>query len=76
MHRRQTLQLVAGWVALTVVWIGLGKLMWESDFPHVETPWPHSQDVMKRLMHDVPDDEAALMTNGNARRAYNWPRKG
>ena len=55
--------------------IGVERIMWESDFPHVETPWPNSQDVMKRLMHDVPDDEARLMTSGNARRAYNWPSR-
>jgi predicted TIM-barrel fold metal-dependent hydrolase len=54
--------------------IGVERIMWESDFPHVETPWPHSQDVIKRLMHDVPDDEAELMTSGNARRVYNWPK--
>ena len=55
--------------------IGVDRIMWESDFPHVETPWPHSQDLMKRLMHDVPTDEAVAMTNGNARRVYNWPQK-
>jgi predicted TIM-barrel fold metal-dependent hydrolase len=54
--------------------IGVDRIMWESDFPHVETPWPHSQDVLKRLMNDVPDDEVELMTNGNARRVYNWPK--
>ena len=52
--------------------IGVERIMWESDFPHVETPWPHSQDVMKRLMQDVPAAEADLMTSGNARRVYNW----
>jgi predicted TIM-barrel fold metal-dependent hydrolase len=36
--------------------IGVDRIMWESDFPHVETPWPHSQDVVKRMMQDVPDD--------------------
>lgn len=54
--------------------VGVERIMWESDFPHVETPWPNSQDVIKRLMHDVPDDEVELMTNGNARRVYNWPK--
>jgi membrane-associated phospholipid phosphatase len=27
LHRRQSLQLLGGWAALTVVWIGLGKLL-------------------------------------------------
>ena len=55
--------------------IGVDRIMWESDFPHVETPWPHSQDVMKRLMENVPAAEADLMTSGNARRVYNWPKR-
>lgn len=53
--------------------MGVDRIMWESDFPHVETPWPHSQDAMKRMMADVPEDEAVAMTSGNARRVYNWP---
>jgi len=54
--------------------IGVDRILWESDFPHVETAWPHSQDMIKRLMHGVPDGEVEQMTNGNARRAYNWPK--
>lgn len=55
--------------------IGVDRIMWESDFPHVETPWPHSQEVVGKLMENVPTDEAELMTSGNARRVYNWPKK-
>ena len=55
--------------------VGVDRILWESDFPHVETPWPHSQDVIKRLTADMPDDEVEMVTNGNARRLYNWPKK-
>jgi predicted TIM-barrel fold metal-dependent hydrolase len=55
--------------------LGVDRILWESDFPHVETLWPQSQDVIKRLTADMPDDEIDLVTNGNARRLYNWPKK-
>jgi hypothetical protein len=38
------------------------RIRWESDFPRVETLWPQSQDVIKRLTVDMPDDEVDLMT--------------
>jgi predicted TIM-barrel fold metal-dependent hydrolase len=55
--------------------LGVDRILWESDFPHVETMWPNSQEVMKRLTHGMPDDEIDLVTNANARRLYNWPKK-
>jgi predicted TIM-barrel fold metal-dependent hydrolase len=53
--------------------IGLERITWEADYPHAETPWPHSQDFLDIAMADVPADEAALITHGNARRAFRWP---
>jgi predicted TIM-barrel fold metal-dependent hydrolase len=55
--------------------IGVERIMWECDYPHVEAPWPNSQVTIDKLMTNVPRDEAELMTNGNARRLYRWPKK-
>jgi predicted TIM-barrel fold metal-dependent hydrolase len=55
--------------------LGVERILWESDFPHVETLWPHSQDVIKRLTAEMPEHEVELITNGNARLLYNWPKK-
>ena len=55
--------------------VGVDRILWESDFPHVESLWPQSQDAIKRLAADLPDDEVEAVTNGNARRLYNWPKK-
>lgn len=55
--------------------LGVDKVLWESDFPHAETPWPHSQELIAEDMRDVPEDEIVLMTSGNARRLYNWPKQ-
>lgn len=46
--------------------IGVRNLMWGSDFPHQESEWPHSREVIKRNFTGVPDDERYLMTAGNA----------
>jgi predicted TIM-barrel fold metal-dependent hydrolase len=45
--------------------LGVGNLMWGSDFPHQESEWPHSQDVLARNFAGVPDEERRLMTAGN-----------
>jgi predicted TIM-barrel fold metal-dependent hydrolase len=55
--------------------IGVDRIMWECDYPHVEAPWPNSQQLMDKLMAGVPADEADALTNGNARRLYRWPKK-
>jgi predicted TIM-barrel fold metal-dependent hydrolase len=55
--------------------VGVDRILWESDFPHVESLWPQSQDVIKRVAEILPDDELEKVTNGNARRLYNWPKK-
>jgi predicted TIM-barrel fold metal-dependent hydrolase len=52
--------------------IGVDRIMWECDYPHAETPWPHSQEVVRRAMQDVPPDEVAAMTYANAARVFNW----
>lgn len=46
--------------------IGVGNLMWGSDFPHQESEWPHSQGVIERNFAGVPEAERYLMTAGNA----------
>lgn len=56
-------------------YVGVDRILWESDFPHVESLWPQSQDVIKRVAEMLPDDEVQMVTNGNARRLYNWPKK-
>jgi predicted TIM-barrel fold metal-dependent hydrolase len=55
--------------------IGVLRILWESDFPHVESQWPNSQQVMKRLTRGMSDHEIDLVTNANARRLYNWPKR-
>jgi uncharacterized protein len=50
--------------------IGVENLMWATDYPHPDTTWPHSQEVIREHFADVPADEMRLMVGGNAARLY------
>jgi predicted TIM-barrel fold metal-dependent hydrolase len=52
--------------------IGVDRIMWECDYPHADTPWPHSQKEVADSLVGVPDDEVAAMTHGNAERLFRW----
>ncbi len=51
--------------------IGVKKLMWGSDFPHLESHWPHARERLRDLMKGLPEDEVQAMIGGNAVDAYN-----
>ena len=51
---------------------GVDNIMWGSDFPHTESTWPRSREVLGELLEDVPDDEAARMTHRNAARVFGF----
>jgi predicted TIM-barrel fold metal-dependent hydrolase len=55
--------------------IGVDKIMWECDYPHADTPWPHSQKEVAQSLEGVPDDEVAAMTHGNAERLFRWTER-
>jgi len=46
--------------------IGVERMMWSTDFPHVVTRWPHSLEMMDSQMKDVPEEERHKMAAGNA----------
>jgi predicted TIM-barrel fold metal-dependent hydrolase len=50
--------------------IGLDRLMWEADFPHNDGNYPNSRKMLAEALVDVPDDEARMIAEGNARRLY------
>jgi len=50
--------------------IGVKKLMWGSDFPHLESHWPHARERLRDLMKGLPEDEVRAMIGGNAVEAY------
>ncbi len=46
------------------------NIMWSSDYPHSETSFPHSRDVILRDFVGVPDADVAEIVAGRARRVY------
>ncbi len=50
--------------------IGVDNLMWASDYPHPDSTWPHSQQVIERQMAGVPAAERRKIVAENACRLY------
>jgi predicted TIM-barrel fold metal-dependent hydrolase len=50
---------------------GAGNIMWSSDYPHSETTYPHSQDVIKELFRGIPAEDKALILGGRAKVLFN-----
>jgi predicted TIM-barrel fold metal-dependent hydrolase len=50
--------------------IGVDRLMWASDFPHSDSTWPHSRDVIARDFEGVAADERKKMVADNAAALY------
>jgi predicted TIM-barrel fold metal-dependent hydrolase len=50
--------------------VGIGNMMWSTDYPHSDSTWPHSQKYIEEAFADVPDDEKHALMAGNAIRLY------
>ena len=51
--------------------IGVDNLMWGSDYPHVETTFPRSRQLLEEILVDCTEDEKEKISGGNAARIYN-----
>jgi predicted TIM-barrel fold metal-dependent hydrolase len=49
---------------------GVNNLMWASDFPHSDSTWPHSREVIARDFEGVPDAEVRRMVAANVLELY------
>ena len=54
------------------VWdlIGADNIMWASDYPHTDTTWPHSKQVIEEHFKDIPAADRQKMICTNARDLY------
>jgi predicted TIM-barrel fold metal-dependent hydrolase len=46
--------------------LGVDHLLWGSDFPHQESDWPNSAEIIKGNFEGIPEDESYQMVAGNA----------
>jgi predicted TIM-barrel fold metal-dependent hydrolase len=49
---------------------GVRNIMWSTDYPHSDTTWPKSREVLAEHFRDVPAEERALITGVNAAALY------
>ena len=52
--------------------IGVDNLLWGSDYPHGESTFPKSREIMERILEGVPEDEQAKVAGGNCARLYGF----
>jgi predicted TIM-barrel fold metal-dependent hydrolase len=50
--------------------IGLDNLMWATDYPHPDSTWPRSREVLETHFKDLPRDDVELIASGNVTRIY------
>jgi predicted TIM-barrel fold metal-dependent hydrolase len=53
--------------------IGIDHIMVESDYPHGDSTWPDTQEVIAKYWGHLPVEELRLMTHVNASRLYRHP---
>ncbi|WP_372514225.1 amidohydrolase family protein [Mycobacterium interjectum] len=52
--------------------IGVEKIMWGSDYPHLEGTAPYTREALRHTFSCVPADEVAAMVGGNAAAVYGF----
>ena len=52
--------------------IGVDKLMWGSDYPHLEGTWPNTMDALRATFGTMPEDEVRRILGTNARDLYGF----
>ena len=50
--------------------IGVDTLQWGSDYPHQESTFPRSRQILEEILADCTEEEKAKIAGGNAARIY------
>jgi predicted TIM-barrel fold metal-dependent hydrolase len=48
--------------------VGIQQIAWECDFPHCDSTWPKSPELLWESVSEFPREEIDLITHGNAMR--------
>jgi predicted TIM-barrel fold metal-dependent hydrolase len=54
--------------------IGEDNIMFECDYPHSDSNWPHTRKMLAESLANVPDEQARKIAEANARKLFNFPR--
>ena len=52
--------------------IGVDNMMWGSDYPHAESTFPKSREILDQILGGVPQDERDKIVGGNAAKLYDF----
>jgi predicted TIM-barrel fold metal-dependent hydrolase len=53
-------------------YIGVNTLMWGSDYPHTESTFPRSREIVSTILADVSDDDVAKIVTTNCADLYDF----
>ncbi len=51
--------------------LGVKNLVWATDYPHPDSTWPNSREVLEHHCAGLPAEHVELIAAGNAERIYN-----
>lgn len=52
--------------------VGVDRVMWGSDYPHIEGSYPHTHEHLRLTFAELTQDEATTILTENAARVYNF----
>lgn len=52
--------------------VGVDNLTWGSDYPHGESTFPKSREILESILKGVPEDEQAKIAGGNCAALYGF----
>jgi len=50
--------------------VGIENLMWATDYPHPDSTWPRSREILDEHFAGLPRDDVELIASGNVTRIY------
>lgn len=53
-------------------YIGVDNLLWGSDYPHMESTFPKSREILDKVFDGVPEEDREKITCSNTARYYNF----
>jgi predicted TIM-barrel fold metal-dependent hydrolase len=52
--------------------VGIDSITWECDYPHSDSTWPQSPELLSKSLSGIPDDEINKITHLNAMRHFSF----
>jgi len=52
--------------------LNLDLVTWECDYPHSDSTWPNSPELLAESLEGIPDDEVDAITHRNAMRIFQY----